>query len=45
MAPVVPNPKKIKAFKSEAAFETWLAPLNFDASGGQHQPLRIRTAG
>jgi uncharacterized protein YdeI (YjbR/CyaY-like superfamily) len=24
MAPVVPNPKKIKAFKSEAAFETWL---------------------
>ena len=28
-----------------AAFETWLAPSNFDASGGQHQPLRIRTAG
>jgi uncharacterized protein YdeI (YjbR/CyaY-like superfamily) len=24
MAPVVPNPKKIKAFKSEAAFEAWL---------------------
>jgi uncharacterized protein YdeI (YjbR/CyaY-like superfamily) len=24
MAPVVPNPKKIKAFKSEAAFEVWL---------------------
>jgi uncharacterized protein YdeI (YjbR/CyaY-like superfamily) len=24
MAPVVPNPKKIKAFKSEAAFETWM---------------------
>jgi len=24
MAPVVPNPKKIRAFKSEAAFEAWL---------------------
>jgi uncharacterized protein YdeI (YjbR/CyaY-like superfamily) len=24
MAPIVPNPKKIKAFRSEAAFETWL---------------------
>jgi uncharacterized protein YdeI (YjbR/CyaY-like superfamily) len=24
MAPVVPNPKKIKAFKSEAAFEIWM---------------------
>jgi uncharacterized protein YdeI (YjbR/CyaY-like superfamily) len=24
MAPVVPNPQKIKAFKSEAAFETWM---------------------
>src|SRR6266536_3185947 len=24
MAPVVPNPKKIKAFRSEAAFDTWL---------------------
>jgi uncharacterized protein YdeI (YjbR/CyaY-like superfamily) len=24
MAPVVPNPKKIKAFKSETAFEAWL---------------------
>jgi uncharacterized protein YdeI (YjbR/CyaY-like superfamily) len=24
MAPVVPNPKKIKAFKSEAAFDGWL---------------------
>jgi uncharacterized protein YdeI (YjbR/CyaY-like superfamily) len=24
MAPVVPNPKHIKAFKSEAAFEAWL---------------------
>jgi uncharacterized protein YdeI (YjbR/CyaY-like superfamily) len=24
MAPVVPNPKKIKAFRSEAAFEGWL---------------------
>jgi uncharacterized protein YdeI (YjbR/CyaY-like superfamily) len=24
MAPVVPNPKRIKAFKSEAAFEVWL---------------------
>jgi uncharacterized protein YdeI (YjbR/CyaY-like superfamily) len=24
MAPVVPDPKKIKAFKSEAAFEGWL---------------------
>jgi uncharacterized protein YdeI (YjbR/CyaY-like superfamily) len=24
MAPVVPNPKKIKAFRSEAAFATWL---------------------
>ena len=24
MAPVVPNPKNIKAFKSEAAFEAWL---------------------
>ena len=25
MAPIVPNPKKIKTFRSEAAFETWLA--------------------
>jgi uncharacterized protein YdeI (YjbR/CyaY-like superfamily) len=25
MAAVIPNPKKIKAFRSEAAFETWLA--------------------
>jgi uncharacterized protein YdeI (YjbR/CyaY-like superfamily) len=25
MAPVIPDPKKIKAFKSEQAFETWLA--------------------
>jgi uncharacterized protein YdeI (YjbR/CyaY-like superfamily) len=24
MAPVVPDPQKIKAFKSEAAFETWM---------------------
>jgi uncharacterized protein YdeI (YjbR/CyaY-like superfamily) len=24
MAPIVPDPKKIKAFKSEAAFEAWL---------------------
>jgi uncharacterized protein YdeI (YjbR/CyaY-like superfamily) len=24
MAPVVPNPKKIKAFRSEAAFDSWL---------------------
>ena len=24
MAPIVPNPKKIKAFKGEAAFEAWL---------------------
>jgi uncharacterized protein YdeI (YjbR/CyaY-like superfamily) len=24
MAPVVPNPKKIRAFKSQAAFEAWL---------------------
>jgi uncharacterized protein YdeI (YjbR/CyaY-like superfamily) len=24
MAPVVPNPKKIRAFKTEAAFEAWL---------------------
>ena len=24
MAPVVPNPKKIRAFRSEAAFEAWL---------------------
>ena len=24
MAPVIPNPKKIRAFRSEAAFETWL---------------------
>ena len=24
MAPVVPNPKRIKAFRSEAAFEAWL---------------------
>ena len=24
MAPIVPNPKKIKSFRSEAGFETWL---------------------
>jgi len=24
MAPVIPNPKKIKAFKTEAAFDAWL---------------------
>jgi len=25
MAPIVPNPKKIKSFKTEAAFEAWLS--------------------
>ena len=25
MAPIVPNPKKIKSFRTEAAFEAWLA--------------------
>ena len=25
MAPVIPNPKKIKSFRTAAAFETWLA--------------------
>lgn len=25
MAPIIPNPKKIKSFRGEAAFETWLA--------------------
>jgi uncharacterized protein YdeI (YjbR/CyaY-like superfamily) len=25
MAPIVPNPKKIRSFRSEAAFEAWLA--------------------
>jgi hypothetical protein len=25
MAPVVPDPRRIKAFESEAAFETWPA--------------------
>ena len=25
MAPVIPDPKRIKAFRTEAAFETWLA--------------------
>ena len=25
MAPVVPDPKRIKSFRSEAAFETWMA--------------------
>jgi uncharacterized protein YdeI (YjbR/CyaY-like superfamily) len=25
VAPIVPDPKKIKSFRSEAAFETWLA--------------------
>jgi len=25
MAPVIPNPRKIKAFRTAAAFETWLA--------------------
>ena len=24
MAPVIPNPRKIKAFRNEAAFETWM---------------------
>ncbi|HMJ55367.1 MAG TPA: YdeI/OmpD-associated family protein [Polyangiaceae bacterium] len=24
MAPIIPNPKKIKSFRTEAAFETWL---------------------
>jgi len=24
MAPIIPDPKKIRAFRSEAAFETWL---------------------
>lgn len=24
MAPVIPNPRKIKSFRSEAAFETWM---------------------
>ena len=26
MAPVIPNPKKIRAFRTEAAFEAWLRP-------------------
>jgi uncharacterized protein YdeI (YjbR/CyaY-like superfamily) len=25
MAPIVPDPRKIKSFRTEAAFETWLA--------------------
>jgi uncharacterized protein YdeI (YjbR/CyaY-like superfamily) len=25
MAPIIPNPKRIKSFRTEAAFETWLA--------------------
>jgi uncharacterized protein YdeI (YjbR/CyaY-like superfamily) len=25
MAPIIPNPKKIKSFKTEAAFESWLS--------------------
>lgn len=25
MAPIIPNPKKIKSFRTPAAFETWLA--------------------
>src|SRR5687768_11718330 len=25
MAPIIPNPKKIKSFRTEASFETWLA--------------------
>ena len=25
MTPIVPNPKKIKSFRTEAAFEAWLA--------------------
>ena len=25
MAPIVPDPKKIKSFRTEAAFEAWLA--------------------
>jgi uncharacterized protein YdeI (YjbR/CyaY-like superfamily) len=25
MAPIIPNPKKIKSFRTEAAFEAWLA--------------------
>jgi uncharacterized protein YdeI (YjbR/CyaY-like superfamily) len=25
MAPIIPDPKKIKSFRTEAAFETWLA--------------------
>jgi uncharacterized protein YdeI (YjbR/CyaY-like superfamily) len=25
MAPIIPNPKKIKSFKTEAAFEAWLS--------------------
>ena len=25
MAPIIPNPKKIKSFRTQAAFETWLA--------------------
>lgn len=25
MAPIIPNPKKIKSFRAEAAFEAWLA--------------------
>src|SRR5512134_70949 len=25
MAPIIPNPKKIKSFRTDAAFEAWLA--------------------
>jgi uncharacterized protein YdeI (YjbR/CyaY-like superfamily) len=44
MAPVIPNPRKIKAFRSAAAFETWLA-ANHDRETELWLKIHKKTSG
>ena len=43
MAPIVPDPRRIKSFRTETAFEAWLAPANFEGTGQQHTRLSALT--
>jgi len=44
MAPVIPNPRKIKAFRSVTAFETWLA-ANHDRETELWLKIHKKTSG
>lgn len=44
MAPVIPNPRKIKAFRSATAFETWLA-ANHDCETELWLKIHKKTSG